>query len=176
LSSDLVANWVGALGSAGAAILAVVLWRMDRAATARRDNESREASRRGQAMHIANIVDAMHRQLEFLEKSTALTGGTTMDPEMLEIPAPDRVLDALRDPSAFSLDEIATVNLVVTTSTIINNRIRKNVLRAGDAEYVSTQSLDMKEIHSAIHVSRTCMNRLWAIATAQQSPMYPAID
>lgn len=167
-SSELLANWVGALGSAGAAILAVVLYWVDKRGQRRREREARDVVRKGQAIHIVALLEPIERQLAEMEVASKID--TSAPPAFLMVAGPEKLLDALRDPAVFSMAELTSIAEVVSATGVVNRAIAIHTVRSGDAEFVLTKELPTRDIEYARGLCVECVDRMLAIANPTGVP------
>jgi hypothetical protein len=164
-NSDLAANWVGAIGSAGAAILAVALYWHDKRATAKRELEARKVSRHGQALQIAVLLDAMQSRLQFLEEIALGKVSNPCNASLMKIPEPVRLIEVLTDAEAFTPKELSPLYSFVVLATNINQRIEGSPAARGNPGANEPNGFTAVQVQAAISISNGLSVAMWNAGT-----------
>jgi hypothetical protein len=160
-ASELWAVWVGAIGSALAAIVAVGVYLFDRHKAQAREAKALADSRRRQALHIAVLLDAVWGKLINLQQATGPDGRAHRAVNDLLLPPPNLILEALTDAAAFKDFELESIYGLVSITNHLNDTIVKRFTRDSSGAYVQFIRFDIDAIARTVQASHEVRSGMW---------------
>jgi hypothetical protein len=156
--SSLVASWVGAIGSAGAAVVAVGVYVADKVSTKRRAREALRASRLATAARVWVYLEPVITSLHELhaKTSTDTKGVLKHHPSILSLPEPHELLNGAGQVGAFSFSELNSMAEAAIAISAINTRVMKSVHRFGDSAYVLSVAIGDDRVLEALNLCTKC--------------------
>lgn len=159
-----LAEWVGALGSAGAACVAVAVYLVDKVGARRREREARRSARSAQALRVYVFLQPIFPKLYSLMAFASAERPTSESPEKLYLPDPQGLLTSASEVPAFQAFELSAMADAAIAITKLNLAILKGVERSGDSEFVRSSQLDPEDVEDAIARCAHCYRRVGLIA------------
>lgn len=164
-----LADWLGAIGSAGAAIVAVAIYAIDVTFRRLEERRRRERSRRSQALHLSTLLEGVSERLFHLLGVQEEQGPPPTDylPAELEILGVEEMQAALIDPSVLDQKDVQDLYLVISKARLINQHIRAGAAATGRVTTNALPRFPALKLSEVAEVSVELRVRMWSTAIAK---------